>query len=643
MKKASLLCIIGLFFIAETARSAGEERVQVLFKNKSNFDGDHRYLPIALTINDTPSDSAWLDITKNFRIVFNKETSTIRDMSAALQTLRPARNLRYSCEISPLPMCERYKFFVLSYDYDSGRLNVLYELANKKFAALESEPALVVKQSFVYSESQGKEDTYRHGHWSADANAGVTERSNIHSDIYFDAVLGRLSLPVVSYNYDLSDALMLSGYVQKAPAFDLSKVGVGASRGISLKHTKDETHEFDAGSEPLLIDAKHDGLVNIYDEVGKLIGTTHIMQGINRLDIPRSASGNTVRIEEVVDGQVVSTYDRAIVQFGQSSRMFRFDLGMAELRKEYLNSNQTENAPFVRYSQIVNGFALVASALPSVGRYTTSVRLPTVKGLSASIDSTFKEKITDHSVTGGYSASIENYQFYTSLSKQFGASDNMSYSLGASRRLFDNSRIDVYYNQSRNVYEPQRQYNYYYDSMSRKKIVTDYKRVTTRLRTRHNTSVGMFDYTFYASSDMGDDKRVGASVTYTPASKSAWFRPTFGAQSDSGKTNSYLVNEMQVSDRFSMRPEVRFQGSRLDQYGSSASYSNDHFSSDFGYFNKTTSDRNFYINGDSYSHLSSHGIRSHSSPKNSAIVFSNAAANHHGGVPAKIDINGQPE
>lgn len=386
MKKASYLCIFGLFILAETARSANEERVQVVFKSQSNFDGDHRYLPIALTINETPSESAWLDITKNFRIVFNKETSTIRDISAALQTLRPARNLRYSCEISPLPMCERYKLFVLSYDYDSGRLNVLYELGNKKFAELESEPALVVRQSFVYSESQGKDDTYRHGHWSADANAGVTDQSTIHSDIYFDAVRGTLSLPTVSYNYELSDALQLSGYVQQAPAFDLSKLGVGASRGVSLKHTKDETNEFSIGSEPLIIDAKHDGLVNIYDEVGKLVGTTHIMQGINRLDIPRSTSGNTVRIEEIVDGQVVSTYDRAIVQFGQSSRMFRFDLGVAELRKEDSPSRQTENAPFVRYSQILNGFAIGASALPSVGRYTTSLRLPNVKGVSASID-----------------------------------------------------------------------------------------------------------------------------------------------------------------------------------------------------------------------------------------------------------------
>lgn len=97
-----------------------------------------------------------------------------------------------------------------------------------------------------------------------------------------------------------------------------------------------------------------------------------------------------------------------------------------------------------RYSQILNGFAIGASALPSVGRYTTSVRLPNVNGVSASIDSTFKEKHTDHSVTGGYSVSIENYQFYTSLSKQFGASDNMSYSLGASRRLFNDSRVDLF-------------------------------------------------------------------------------------------------------------------------------------------------------------------------------------------------------
>src|SRR6218665_2518497 len=201
MKKSTSIWALGLFACAATTLASSQENVEVTFKKNSNFDGDPRFLPITLTINEMPSDHAWLDITKNYRIIFNKETRTITDLSTALQTLRPARSLRYSCETSPLPMCERYKFFNFSYDYDSGRFNVLYELADKRFAEVESEPALVARQSLIYSESHGDQDTYRHGYWSADANAGISDRSSVYSNLYYDMAAGKLSAQSLSYTY----------------------------------------------------------------------------------------------------------------------------------------------------------------------------------------------------------------------------------------------------------------------------------------------------------------------------------------------------------------------------------------------------------------------------------------------------------
>ncbi|GLK89816.1 CS1-pili formation C-terminal domain-containing protein [Pseudomonas turukhanskensis] len=641
MKIAKSTLAFALFVCAEAVRSANHEHVQVAFKKNSNFDTDPRYLPIALSINEAPSE-AWLDITKNYRIIFNTETRTINDLSTALKSLRPARNLRYSCDTSPLPMCERYKFFNFSYDYDSGRFKVLYELANKSFAALESEPALVARQSVVYSESQGDNYTYRHGYWTADANAGVTENSSVYTNIYYDMAVGKLSAQSFSYNYDVSPLLQLSGYVQKGPTSDLVNLGVGSTKGISLQHSNEHKSEFDSQAEPIIIDAKYDGLVNIYDDVGKLIRSTQVMQGINRLDIPSSASGNTVRIEEVVDGRVVESYDRAISRTGNSPGMLRVDVGMASLRKD-TTSQRSGDEPYIRYLQTLHGVSLGASALPTMGWYTTSLRFPSFKGLTGSIESTFKDKQTDHSVTAGYQTSIKGNDLYTSMSKQFGSRDSTSYSVGASRRISNDTRIDLFYNQSQSVYDPRRRNDYYTESRYSKPIVTAYKRVTSRLRTRHTTAVGIFDYSFYVSSELGDDKRIGASVTYTPAAHSNWFRPTVGVQSESGSTNSHVVNDMQITDRFQLRPEVRFADGKLNQYGSGARYTNEQFNSDFGYFKGTSSDRSFYVNADSYTFLSRHGMQAHSSPKTSALVFNNTAENNASGQPTNFNINNQSE
>lgn len=611
---------------------AGEKKlpnIEVSFESNLNSTSD--LIPIQIIINNNQSDNAWLDINKNYRIIFDKKTHTITDLAKALGTMTPARSLRYSCNESKDELCSSYKKFDFGYDFETGKLTLYYELNDNKNEYIDSEPALSLYQTLLYSESKAGMN-YRSGQWNGVISSGLSNSSTLNALVSYDFDNESSLFDKIDFTYEVSEDSELSIYHNNKNSSLLSKLYALNATGASLSFGNKDANNSVIIS-PILVDIKNDGILNIYDEYNNLVSTVYATHGINRIELPVNVKGNNVKLDLIVNGQVSEIFEFPVIRKGFWGTSLRIDTGITEIENEYKDRVSNSDEFYITASNDHGFIRTSFFAIPEAKRFASSLSYLGLKNTSISLDSSIVDNVTQHDVTGSYSFSFSGYDFFVNGSKNISPSPRETVSTGISRELWSATRLDFFYNQSK----------YSYKSFSAKskmeKKSESYKMLSSRLTTRFSSQFGLFDFSINTGTDLKNDHKIGFSMNYRPKSSSSFIKPSVGIQFDKDNSYSYINNEFSVSDDFRLSPEIRMKNSKISQYGTAVSYSNEYINSDYSYF-RTNDGFNIHVNANSYNFISRHGINTSNTDKNISFIFNNQLADNNIQNDMPFNING---
>ncbi|EDU1986228.1 hypothetical protein C3N28_004593, partial [Salmonella enterica subsp. enterica serovar Javiana] len=627
-----------LLMILSKVAIAGEKNtsfVDVEFVSELSAETLSQLLPVTVMVNDNDAVTAWLDLRKSYKFIFENKTQTTLELADALKTLSPARSLRFSCAKSELELCQKYSQFNFGYDFETGKLTLIYDLKNSTLSTLESEPAVMLSQNLSYSESDAGVK-YRSGQWNGKLTSGITENSLLETSLQYTLVDKAMVIDDFSWKYLLNDRASLVTFYREQGSSLLSKLGVRQVKGIAWDYSAQGAALGPVEVSPVVIDANSDGIFNIYDEYGSFVKTTPAVQGINRIELPQNIKGNFVRVDLVVVGEVRESFEFPIVRSGETGNAVRLEVGMAESHNNVSSQQSKKSTPFVQATGSSKNFTVGVSAVSEANQFAASATFRGFKHFQFGAESTFKNNLKQHDLFANYSNSFYNVNYFINVAKSFSDNSKLTLSTGASRHLIGNARIDLYYNQSSSNYNG---FTAGASSKQRYSKTVEYKMLSMKFSSRFQTNYGVFDYNISASTDLGQEKRLGLSVSYRPASRSKYFKPTAGIQFDKHKSYSFVSNEMRVSDSLRFTPEVRFTNSALTQYGTAISYMNEKINTDTSFY-KTTAGHDFYINATSNTFISRAGIKNSGDQKNVAYRFVNT---HQSGVSQQsvnFNVNG---
>lgn len=631
-KISILLMILSKVAFAEQKNT---QYVDVEFTSELSVETLSQLLPVTVIVNDNETATAWLDLRKKYKFIFENKTQTTLELANALKTLSPGRSLRFSCKKSQLELCEKYSHFNFGYDFETGKLTLIYDLKSSTFSILESEPAAMLSQYLSYSESDAGV-RYSSGQWSGKLTSGITENSILEASLQHTLNYQNMYVDDVSWKYSLNDRASLHTFYREQGNSLLSKLDISKLKGIAWEHTAQNSALDSTQLSPVVIDAISDGIFNIYDEYGSFVKTVPAVQGINGIEPPKNIKGNFVRIDLVVAGEVRERFEFPIVRSGDTGNAVRLEVGLAESHNNMSNQENNKNTTFVQATGKTKILNLGLSVVTESNQFATSTTFTGFKNIQFGAESTFEKYSKKHDIFANYSNSFYNVNYFINFAKSFSDNPKVTLSIGASRHLFDNTRLDFYYNQSSSSYNS---FTMNTQSNNRHSKSIEYKMLSMKLSSRYLADYGVFDYNISTSTDLGKEQRLGLSVSYSPASNSKYFKPTTGIQFDKNKNHSFVSNEIRISDSLRLIPEVRFTDSELSQYGTALSYLNDKISTDTSFY-KTTAGHDFYINAISNTFISREGIKSSGDQKNIAYKFSNT---YHGDLSQQvvsINVNG---
>ncbi|MFK7699302.1 CS1-pili formation C-terminal domain-containing protein [Pseudomonas caspiana] len=657
MPKKKLISI-ALFSLlnAPFVGASSQENVEAVVIEKGVVLDRDKLIPVSLVINEGSPAEAWLDITSDFKFIFVKKTETIEDIMSVLNGLKVSKSLRFTCENSTDLFCKKYKYFILSYDYETGKLVVIYQSLKDEMFIAPSEAAVGLSQTMSYSQSSSDGYAFTTGNWYGDLNVGLTEASSLTSSLSYDFELKKLQQSGLAYAHDFNDGRSFSVYYSEPGLSEFSNLMGSNARGVNFTWGN-ATDSDDVGSAaPIIVDAKYNSILNVYDENGKLIQSMQAEQGINRIDLPSSTVANRVRIEEVADGRIMNSYERNTNIQGGSGTSISLDAGIATIEKEFRyskyrwlddealsqKSSQKDqgDTPYVRYSQRVKNVEFKGTYFSRVDWSTTSLRYNGIPGLDVGIESTFKEQIKKHDINIGYNGEFGGVNYYGTLSKGLGNTKRLSKTAGVSMPVFEKSRVDVFYTQSHSVTTPIDFSKYFRRPRHPSKSSSDYRKLSLRFKSSSDTQVGRFDYSFNLGSDLRGEKSVGVSLTFTPESKSRWIKPSAGAEFN-GKTNTtYVKNSMNPTDDLTLVPEIQFANNVVSNYGVSSTYKNDYLNGGGSVYKSPEGGQSLYLSGSSNVLLSKYGVVSSSEDKNTVYVFKNESGRSDQKIPVDFSING---
>lgn len=592
--------------------------IEVSFK--SNVDSTFDLIPIQVIINNNNSVEAWLDINDNYKIIFEKQTNTINDLATALRTMPPARALRYTCNSRSEKFCTNYKKFDFGYDFETGKLTLFYELNDNKNKFIEGEPALSLYQTLLYTESKA-DMNYRSGQWNGLFSSGVSSNSTVNALVSYDFDKESSFIEKLDYTYDMNEDTELSFYYNHKNSSLLSKLYANNTTGASLFIGK-ETDNSNVTISPIIVDIKNDGIFNVYDEYNNLVSTIYALQGINRIELPVNIQGNNIRLELVVNGEVSEKFEFPVIRKGYWGTSWRIDTGITEIDNSYKDKAKSGEAFFISASNDRSYFRTNFLAIPEAERFATTLSYIGLKNTSISMDSAFVDNIIQHDITASFSYSNSGYDFFINGSKHISQSPRETVSMGISKELWYDTRLDFFYNQSKYSYES------FTSEYNRTKKTSSYKMLSSRLRTRYSSGFGSFDFSINTGTNLDSDHKIGFSINYQSKHPSSILKPSIGVQFDRDKTYSYISNEISFAENFHLTPEIRMTNSKTSQYGTTVNYSNEYISSDYSYF-RNDDGFSMHVNASSFNFLSRHGIHSSNSEKNIAFLFKNQLADNY--------------
>jgi len=614
-------------------------------------------LPVAVIINGNKAIDAWLDISQGFKFIFSTKSQTIEDVASALKAMKPMRSLRFSCDSLKMDFCEKYDFFNFSYDYDTGKFIVIYEVKNIQYYDIPSEPAVVVEQNISLSESAGMGAIYRRGNWNGNIGVGTTQNSRLLSGLQYDIQTSDMEMSDLRFEYDESDNTQIALYQSTVTPSTMINFGVNKVQGVEVALHGSDTKSESGYYEPIILDSAASSIINIYDDNNRLVRSLQASQGLNRIDVPNSLVSSKVKIEEVIDGRVMKSYDQTLNRFGSLGTASKLNAGVATFNSDAYDKEDID-APtsprtkkiFTTYEKSVGKFKATLTAFPSLAWYGSKLDFNVIKGLSTGLDSTFQKNYKKHDVRAGYTVQLGGIDYYVSTAKSLGQNKVTSYSLNAVKTLSDNSRIEFQYTQSgyRNTYR-RKVYEREYDGAqvaSRpyfvKKSVTNnaYKRLGLKFRSSFNTKIGRMDYNIYGSTDLKNENRIGVSVTFIPELKSRWINPTVGVEFDKLATTTIIQNQMSVTDNLTVIPQINFANNEVTQYGGMFNYASELLNASGSLYRQQPNGHNLYLNGNSTLFLSRHGFSSHGTQKNVGYLFNNKAPVKGRAEPVEFNING---
>ncbi|EEH1647075.1 hypothetical protein GXQ31_004768, partial [Salmonella enterica] len=336
-----------------------------------------------------------LDLRKSYKFIFKNKTQTTLELADALKTLPPARSLRFSCAKSELEFCQKYSQFNFGYDFETGKLTLIYDLKNSTLSTLESEPAAMLSQNLSYSESDAG-IKYRSGQWNGKLTSGITENSVLETSLQYTLVDKAMVIDDFSWKYLLNDRASLVTFYREQGSSLLSKLGVRQVKGVAWDYSAQGAALGPLEVSPVVIDANSDGIFNIYDEYGSFVKTTPAVQGINRIELPQNIKGNFVRVDLVVVGEVRESFEFPIVRSGETGNAVRLEVGMAESHNNVSSQQSNKSTPFVQATSSTKNFTVGVSAVSEANQFAASATFRGFKHLQFGAESTFKNNLKQH-------------------------------------------------------------------------------------------------------------------------------------------------------------------------------------------------------------------------------------------------------
>jgi hypothetical protein len=657
LKSKKLILIMGVVLSFSAFAESGNAPIELGYNQDGVISDQLTILPVAFIVNENKPIEAWLDVSHGFKFFFSTRSQTIEDVATALKTLHPLRSLRFSCDASRLVFCEKYLFFNFSYDYDTGKFIVIYQIKDAQHEEVPSEPAIVVQQYVSLSESAGMGTIYRRGNWNGDLGAGITQHSRLLSGLQYDVQTNKMEISNLRYEYDETDSAQIAFYQSNVTPSTMTNFGVDQVRGLELSLSGSGGQSDNGYYEPIILDSAVSSIVNIYDDNNKLVRSLQASQGLNRIDVPNSLASSKVKIEEVVDGQVLKSYEQTLNRFGSLGSMSQLNAGIAKFESEAYDKDNIDSpkAPkteqfFATYEKSLETIKGTLTAFPALNWYGTKFDYNGIKGLSTGMDSTFQKSYKKHDLRAGYTFELGGIDYYASTSRSLGQDKLSTHSLNVVKKFTDRSRIEFQYTQSTSLRSYRRKvYGQAYDKertasspyFIKKSVVdSEYKRLGLKFTSSFDSKVGRFDYNIYGSTDLHNDNRVGLSVTFVPELKSRWLNPSVGVELDKSATSTIIQNQMAVTDNLVVTPQVNFANGNVTQYGSMFSYAGDLLNASGSLYRQQPDGHNLYLNGNSSLFFSRYGLASHGSQKTVGYIFTNNASIKGRAESVEFNING---
>lgn len=607
-----------MFFLFYTDSVLAEQldtRTIINVERKDWRDGKYEdsatAIPLVLNINGSISyNRAWLNLSEGMTFIFSENNKTLDNIAMALNGRHVAKKITLSCgaELN-VPFCQNYRIFVINFDYDRGEISVIYKNNYGAGSLVENKPLTVINQNIYYSESKYNNNSYRSGSWFANTNTGVTEDLVLGSGVLYDFQRSKMMLDTLTLQHLNSTQNVASLFYSKYSHNGFGRVGGENFRGVNFINESNSADELgNEGVDPIIIDSDYDGIFNVYDQYGNIVSTFTAKRGINRLDIPPGISGQMLKIDIVVEGNVMNTYERANPQ-ERSNAGYDISAGVADIftpriTKANKKNSSIKNTPFIRYKAGIERYSSEMGAMPEAKMFFASNYLNVIDKVTFSSESIYKDEKFNHFLLLSHSNSWQRFSYFGNYIKKITDKASDSYSAGFSYYLKNNDRMSIYYNGSSG-------------------LLSKENRLSVNYNTVFESKNGQFNIGLNTSTKFSSQHNIGINLIFRPNNNSRYFRPSLNMAWQKGTFDTSLANEMKVNENIGITPSIQLNQGGAARYGANLDVNNQYQSTIASVFTEAGGS-DITLTSNSTMLLSSKGVQSVNYLANTAYYFENS-------------------